>query len=205
MDKAKKQPDSILYYGDNLDILKRYIKDESVDLIYLDPPFKSNQDYNVLFPEQNGSRSRAQLKAFEDTWEWNQEESAPAYQKIVETGPEKVSKAMQAFRTFLGASDMMAPRLVEQRRVLKPTKAMRTEAASAGFYKSHWGSYPRLQILTIADLMGGKRIDFPPSGDVRTFKKAPNQRISPRNLRLLTCPYCKGRPNALSSRKRNIQ
>ena len=125
MSGAKNQPDNILYYGDNLDILKRYIKDESVDLIYLDPPFKSNQDYNVLFAEQNGSRSKAQLKAFEDTWEWNQE-SALACREIIEAGG-RVSEAMQAFRTFLGASDMMAylammaPRLVELRRVLKPT------------------------------------------------------------------------------------
>jgi len=63
---------NLLYYGDNLDILRRYIKDESVDLVYLDPPFKSNQDYNVLFAEQDGARSAAQIKAFEDTWRWDQ-------------------------------------------------------------------------------------------------------------------------------------
>jgi site-specific DNA-methyltransferase (adenine-specific) len=58
----------ILYYGDNLQILRNphYFPDESVDLIYLDPPFKSNQDYNVLFAEQDGSRSAAQIKAFEE-------------------------------------------------------------------------------------------------------------------------------------------
>jgi len=115
-----------LYYGDNLDILRRYIKDETVDLVYLDPPFKSNQDYNVLFAEQNGTRSAAQIKAFEDTWHWD-DESARAYQEVVETGPEQVSKVMQAFRTFLDRNDMlaylsmMAPRLVELRRALKPT------------------------------------------------------------------------------------
>ena len=115
-----------LYYGDNLDILRRYIEDESVDLIYLDPPFKSNQDYNVLFAEQNGSRSSAQIKAFEDTWRWD-EASAKSYEETVETAPEAVSKALQAFRTFLGENDMlaylsmMAPRLVELRRVLKAT------------------------------------------------------------------------------------
>jgi site-specific DNA-methyltransferase (adenine-specific) len=58
---------NVLYYGDNLDILQRYIKDETIDLIYLDPPFKSNKDYNVLFAEQNGSRSVAQIEAFKDT------------------------------------------------------------------------------------------------------------------------------------------
>jgi adenine specific DNA methylase Mod len=118
-----------LYYGDNLDILRRYIRDETVDLVYLDPPFKSNQDYNVLFAEQDGSRAAAQIMVFEDTWRWDQA-SARAYVEIVERGPEHVSKAMQAFRTFLGESDMlaylsmMAPRLVELRRVLTPTGAI---------------------------------------------------------------------------------
>ena len=77
--------ENVLYYGDNLDILHRYIKDETIDLIYLDPPFKSNQDYNVLFKEQNGSRSAAQIRAFEDIWEWN-EASARVHQEIVEGG-----------------------------------------------------------------------------------------------------------------------
>jgi site-specific DNA-methyltransferase (adenine-specific) len=60
-----------LYYRDNLDILQRYVTDETVDLVYLDPPFKGKQDYNVLFAEQDGSRSAAQIKAFEDTWRWD--------------------------------------------------------------------------------------------------------------------------------------
>jgi site-specific DNA-methyltransferase (adenine-specific) len=117
--------ENTLYYGDNLDVLRRYVPDESVDLVYLDPPFKSNQDYNILFQEQNGTRSSAQIKAFEDTWRWDQM-AALAYQEAVESGG-RVSRAMQAFRTFLGDTDMlaylsmMAPRLVELRRVLKPT------------------------------------------------------------------------------------
>jgi site-specific DNA-methyltransferase (adenine-specific) len=117
--------ENILYYGDNLDILRRYIKDETVDLIYLDPPFKSDKDYNVLFAEQNGSRSAAQIKAFEDTWEWNTV-AAAAYRDIVERGG-KPSQVMQAFHIFLGESDMMAylsmmaPRLIELHRVLKDT------------------------------------------------------------------------------------
>ncbi len=117
---------NLLYFGDNITILRDYIKDESVDLIYLDPPFKSNQAYNVLFDEQNGSRSKAQIKAFEDTWRWDQE-AAEAYQDIVEKGPEKASRVMQAFRAMAGETDMlaylamMAPRLVELKRVLKPT------------------------------------------------------------------------------------
>jgi DNA modification methylase len=117
--------DNILYYGDNLDVLRRYIKDETVDLIYLDPPFKSDATYNVLFAEQNGTRAAAQVKAFEDTWQWDRTASR-AFTEVVESGG-KVSQVMQAFWTFLGGSDMlaylamMAPRLVELRRVLKPT------------------------------------------------------------------------------------
>jgi DNA modification methylase len=115
---------NILYYGDNLDILRRYIPDESVDLVYLDPPFNSNATYNVLFAEQNGSRAASQMKAFEDTWQWD-EAAAKSYQEVVENGGE-VSQALIAFRAFLGDNNMlayvamMAPRLVELRRVLKP-------------------------------------------------------------------------------------
>ncbi len=118
--------DNKLYYGDNLDILRRYVEEKSVDLVYLDPPFKSNQDYNVLFKERNGTRSTAQIKAFKDTWVWD-EESSRAYHDMVEHGPEDVSKALRAFHTFLGPNDMlaylsmMAPRLVKLRRVLKDT------------------------------------------------------------------------------------
>jgi DNA modification methylase len=117
-----------LYFGDNLHVMRTYIADASVDLIYLDPPFKSNQDYNVLFAEQDGSRSAAQIKAFEDTWRWDQA-AAEAYEEVVESGG-RVSLAMQAFRTFLGETDMlaylamMAPRLMELRRVLKPTGSL---------------------------------------------------------------------------------
>jgi 16S rRNA G966 N2-methylase RsmD len=63
--------DNKLFYGDNLDVLRRYVRDESVDLIYLDPSFNSRQDYNVLFAEKDGTRSSSQITAFEDTWEWN--------------------------------------------------------------------------------------------------------------------------------------
>jgi site-specific DNA-methyltransferase (adenine-specific) len=63
---------NLLYYGDNLDVLGRHIDDETVDLVYLDPPFNSNQDYNILFAEQDGTRAAAQIKAFEDTWGWDE-------------------------------------------------------------------------------------------------------------------------------------
>ena len=61
---------NVLYYGDNLDILRNHIPDEFVDLDYLDPPFNSNRSYNVLFRESTGVASEAQLEAFEDTWHW---------------------------------------------------------------------------------------------------------------------------------------
>lgn len=117
-----------LFYGDNLDVLRRYVDDESVDLVYLDPPFNSNANYNVLFAEQDGSRSASQIKAFEDTWRWDQE-AASAFEEVVEAGGE-VSNAMQAFRTILRESSMlaylamMAPRLVELQRTLKPTGSL---------------------------------------------------------------------------------
>ena len=117
-----------LYYGDNLDILRRYVKDESVDLIYLDPPFNSNQTYNILFQEKDGSQSASQIKAFGDTWHWDAT-AARAYEETVETGGQ-VAEAMQAFRKLLGTNDilayltMMAPRLVELRRVLKTTGSL---------------------------------------------------------------------------------
>lgn len=118
-------PDNVLYYGDNLDILRRYVKDETVDLVYLDPPFNSNATYNVLFAEQNGTKAAGQVKAFEDTWKWDPS-AAKAYHETVEAGG-KVSQFLQAFHTLLGNSNMlaylamMAPRLMELRRVLKPT------------------------------------------------------------------------------------
>jgi site-specific DNA-methyltransferase (adenine-specific) len=115
---------NVLYYGNNLDVLRRHVKDESVDLVYLDPPFNSNANYNVLFAE-HGVKAAAQVQAFTDTWEWNTE-AREAYEEVVESGG-KTADTMRAFRTMLGGSDMlaylamMAPRLIELRRVLKPT------------------------------------------------------------------------------------
>lgn len=117
-----------LFYGDNLDVLRTHVSDESVDLVYLDPPFNSNATYNVLFSEQDGSRSTAQVKAFGDTWRWDRQ-SAEAYEGVVEEGGD-VSRTMQAFRTILGPSNMlaylamMAPRLIELHRSLKPTGSL---------------------------------------------------------------------------------
>ncbi len=120
--------ENVLYYGDNLDVLRRHVRDETVDLVYLDPPFKSNWDYNVLFAEHSGERSASQIRAFEDTWQWDLGAEA-AYREVVESGG-KVADALRALRTFLGESDMMAylammaPRLAELRRVLKATGSL---------------------------------------------------------------------------------
>jgi site-specific DNA-methyltransferase (adenine-specific) len=118
-----------LYYGDNLEVLRRYIDDEVVDLIYLDPPFNSNATYNVLFKEQTGQSSPAQIKAFTDTWEWTQE-TERSYEQDIILNPDvspQVKDMVSAFRGFLGRNALMAylvmmtPRLVELRRVLKPS------------------------------------------------------------------------------------
>jgi len=117
-----------LYYGDNLDIMRRYIDKESVDLVYLDPPFNSSRNYNVIFEQKSDDAAGAQIKAFEDTWHWDHT-AAVAYREITEAGGQ-ISIVMQAFRSFLGESDMMAylvmmaPRLVELRRCLKATGSL---------------------------------------------------------------------------------
>lgn len=117
-----------LFYGDNLDVLRRHVGDESVDLVYLDPPFNSNANYNILFAERDGSRSAAQIKAFGDTWQWDRA-AVSAYEEVVERGGD-LARTMQAFRTILGSSNMlaylamMAPRLAELQRVLKPAGSL---------------------------------------------------------------------------------
>jgi len=82
-----------LYYGDNLDILRRYLKDESVDLVYLDPPFNSAQTYNAFFHEKDGTDAASQIKAFEDTWRWNQESEA-VYRALTEQAAKVVRSSI---------------------------------------------------------------------------------------------------------------
>lgn len=119
---------NVLYYGDNLKILREYIPDDSVDLIYLDPPFNSQTSYNVLFKEPTGEPSQAQITAFEDTWHWGTE-SEKSLQEIIESpiASPKTKELMNLLIGFLGKNDMMAYltmmciRLVELKRVLKDT------------------------------------------------------------------------------------
>ena len=117
-----------LYYGDNLEVLRKYIADESVDLIYLDPPFNSQANYNILYKEQNGSQSASQIKAFSDFWHWDQE-SQKTFEDLVGNPayPSDLKKLIVSIKEFLGNNDMsaylimMAARLVELRRALKIT------------------------------------------------------------------------------------
>jgi site-specific DNA-methyltransferase (adenine-specific) len=118
-----------LYYGNNLSVLRESVPSESVDLIYLDPPFNSNASYNVLFKAPSGEQSEAQIEAFEDTWHWN-ESAELAFDEVV-TGPHSDAAIMlRAMRSALGENDMMAylammaVRLIELHRVLKPTGSL---------------------------------------------------------------------------------
>ena len=121
-----------LYYGDNLQVLRDHVPSESVDLVYLDPPFNSNASYNVLFRERTGEESPAQIRAFTDTWEWTQETERTFELDIIQNPaiPSGVKDMISAFRQFIGRNAMMAylvmmaPRLVELHRVLKPTGSL---------------------------------------------------------------------------------
>lgn len=121
--------ENTLFYGDNLPILREYVPDESVDLIYLDPPFNSNRDYNVLFKDESGEDSEAQIVAFTDTWHWGPT-AEQEYDELVTDGSPAISDMISALRGFIGSNQMMAylvmmtARLVELHRVLKPTGSL---------------------------------------------------------------------------------
>lgn len=120
---------NVLFYGDNLPILREYFSDESIDLVYLDPPFNSNRSYNVLFSDEGGQESEAQISAFDDTWHWDKSASR-TYHEIIQNAPALVSDMIGALHSFIGENQMMAylammtARLVELQRVLKPTGSL---------------------------------------------------------------------------------
>jgi len=115
-----------LYYGDNLGVLRESIRDESVDLVYLDPPFNSNATYSILFRAPSGEASQAQIEAFEDTWHWN-EAAERAFDDVMQSGNTQAAEMLRALRSFLRDNDMMAyithisVRMLGLHRVLKPT------------------------------------------------------------------------------------
>lgn len=118
---------NMLYYGDNLDVIRKYVPDESIDLIYLDPPFNSKASYNILFKEASGEQSAAQIQAFSDFWHWDIE-ARRAYEYLITEAPnEDIANLTQALFKFLGKNDMLAylvmmgTRIVELHRVLKPS------------------------------------------------------------------------------------
>jgi DNA modification methylase len=121
--------ENTLFYGDNLPILREHLIDESVDLIYLDPPFNSNRSYNVLFREESGQEAKAQITAFEDTWHWNAA-TEQAYHEMIQNAPGHVVQMISALREFIGTNQMMAylvmmtARLIELHRVLKSTGSL---------------------------------------------------------------------------------
>jgi len=118
-----------LYFGDNLDILRQHIADESIDLIYLDPPFNSKRDYNLLFKTPKGQSSEAQITAFEDSWHWG-EQAEQEFKEILDQSNTAAAEMIQSLRRFLHENDMMAylvmmcNRLLELHRVLKPTGSL---------------------------------------------------------------------------------
>ncbi|KPL79942.1 DNA methyltransferase [Herpetosiphon geysericola] len=121
--------DNTLFYGDNLKILRDYIPTESVDLVYLDPPFNSNRTYNVLFKDERGNDSEAQIVAFTDSWSWGPT-AEQEYNELVTQGSPAISDMISALRGFIGSNPMMAylvmmaSRLMELHRVLKPTGSL---------------------------------------------------------------------------------
>jgi len=115
-----------LYFGDNLEVLRKHIADRSVDLVYLDPPFNSRRAYNLIFRAPTGEESAAQMKAFSDTWRWNPA-TQRSYEEIAASGQAKLNELLRGFMDVLGRNDvmaylvMMAVRLIELHRVLKDT------------------------------------------------------------------------------------
>jgi hypothetical protein len=183
-----------LFYGDNLVVLRNreHFPDSSVDLIYLDPPFNSQATYNVLFRGPTGQGSGAQIEAFEDTWHWG-EAAEDAFDQ--DTGIDgKVFFKPDGKRTDVAIVSVKSGGVgVNMVRELKsvierekapmglfltldpPTGPMREEATAAEFYETLWGKHPRMQILTIAELLDGKRPDMPLVDVAAAFRPAPRE------------------------------
>lgn len=116
-----------LYFGNNFDWLQ-LLEPESVDLVYLDPPFNSKAQYNLLYETPDNERETAQQTVFKDTWHWEREAEF-CYKQCLAAGG-NVTSLMKALNSALKRSDtmaylaMMAARLILIRRVMKPTASL---------------------------------------------------------------------------------
>ena len=154
-----------LYYGDNLTIMREHIADESVDLVYLDPPFNSARDYNVLFKQAKKDENQAQITAFTDTWQWSKLQWAVVQVKGGHLTPSMVrdfSHVIERDKAAMGFFICLDT----------PTKGMYQEAEELGFFDSPSGrKIPKLQVRTIKELLEGKEFDFPKGYSLRSSGK----------------------------------
>ena len=115
-----------IYYGDNLNVMRKYIPPESIDLIYLDPPFNSKKQYNIIYKDPTGKKSESQVVAFSDTWKWDKK-AEETYRELVERADSNITKVITSYYNLLGDCSLMAYlvmmtiRLIEMKRVLKNT------------------------------------------------------------------------------------
>lgn len=170
-----------LYYGDNLAVLRESIAAESVDLVYLDPPFNSQANYNVLFKGPSGKGSDAQIEAFEDTWHWG-EQAERAFSEVLASPCTQAAELLRAMRSFLGENDvmaylaMMAVRLIELHRVLKPTGSLYLHCDPTA---SHYWMLYSDQFISVMRLYGSDRT-----------RRATRADRAPSILDVLTTPSC---------------
>lgn len=132
-----------LYYGDNLAVLRESVADESVDLIYLDPPFNSQATYNVLFRGPAGDQSKAQIEAFEDTWHWN-ESAERAFDEVMTSGNADAAEMLRAMRSFLRENDMMAYLAMDGSKMAIAVSMAERSAARALRLRSSSSSWPAI-------------------------------------------------------------
>ena len=181
-------PMNKLYFGDNLDMLREKIKDESVDLVYLDPPFKSNANYNVLF-KPGGVVSEAQAEAFRDTWEWGP--ARDAYDDVMKLNGD-VALVLSGLRRWLGESAMMAYlammaiRLLELRRVLKSKSSLPNSRCdrSSSWRRQLWTirvsqACPQKRCVPRSCLSGSPRVWRPSLARHSSGGRCPDHRYRP--------------------------
>jgi len=154
---------SHLYFGDNLEVLREYVPSASVDLVYLDPPFNSNRNYNVIFARSDrvADANQAQIQAFDDTWRWSPVTEQQYHEMLAGSVPSRVADTMRALHALLGENDALAYLLTME----EPTRGIRDAVAHAGTYEWPMTSapYPRAQVLTVESLLAGSQLAAPPA------------------------------------------